>query len=404
LKLKAIMLALRASRRSEGIKLLESVGKSSPLSDAEQFILARAYFAEGLVEKYQTLMLKVLGAPLKNPQHLMHFIDFLIGRQELDRAELWLGELDRLAPQLPSAIFQKARILELRNRKPELLALLLERGRQFPDEIASMGALLERFGFGKEAEVAYKDFIARDPSQPERMLALAAFLARQDRPKEAVALLDQAWTTCRPEAVAGTALPLYIAPSADPEIRRRVESWIADAIQKSPGSADWLRTKLANIYCMQERYVEAEALYRQVLASDPENVETLSNLAWELALRDPAKSREALGLVDRAIKRAGRTSVLVNARAVALIRSGELERAASELRDAQAADPKNPSLALHLAWVYDEKGNVDEAQKAFAQAEEQGLKAQAASPLQRGIIERLRRKFATTPSSVSNSS
>ena len=80
------------------------------------------------------------------------------------------------------------------------------RGRDVPDQIGSVADLLNRYGFAKEAEEAYKAFIARDPSQPERVLALAQFLARQDRVAEAMEILKKAWTTCRPEQVAAAAL------------------------------------------------------------------------------------------------------------------------------------------------------------------------------------------------------
>ena len=69
-----------------------------------------------------------------------------------------------------------------------------------------MADLLSRYGFVKEAETAYKAFIARDPKQPERVLALAQFLARQDRVAEAMEILKKAWSTCRPEQVAIAAL------------------------------------------------------------------------------------------------------------------------------------------------------------------------------------------------------
>ena len=65
-----------------------------------------------------------------------------------------------------------------------------------------MAGLLDRFGFTGEAEAAYKAFMVRNPNEPERVLVLASFLARQDRTKEAVAILEEAWKTCRPEAVA----------------------------------------------------------------------------------------------------------------------------------------------------------------------------------------------------------
>ncbi|MGP0065145.1 MAG: tetratricopeptide repeat protein [Isosphaeraceae bacterium] len=403
-RLKAILLAVRTSRRGDAIKLLEPLDQSNQLGINEQFILARTYLAERLVDKYRRQMLKILGAGVKNPRHLVHFIDFLINHKELDPADHWLSELKQVAPQSLGLLEREARLLDLRGRRPELMDLLQARGRQAPEEIGVVAGLLERFGFAGEAESAYKAFIVRKPDEPERVLTLASFLARQDRTKEAVAILDEASRTCRPEAVAGASLMLFVAPSADEDVKRRVEAWIVEALRKSPSAAAALRPKLATIYSKQGRYDEAETLFRQILISEPDNVETLNNLAWVLAVREPGVPREALELVDRAIEKAGHLSTLVDTRAVALIRVGEADRAAQELRDAKRADPENVSLALHLAWAYQAAGKPDEAQKAFRLAEELGLKPESRAPLERDFIDRLRRQLNTTQRSLSNRS
>ncbi len=114
-----------------------------------------------------------------------------------------------------------------------------------------------------------------------------------------------------------------------------------------------------------------------------------------LALRDRGKAGEALALIDRAIDITGTTTTLVDTRAVALIRAGQLDRAARELRDAQALDPKNLSLTLHLAWACQEAGQTGAARKAFEQAQGLGLKPETRDPLERGIIARLRQQLMT---------
>ncbi len=401
LKLKAFLLATRTNSRGEAINLLEPLEAANQLGTADQFVLAQVHLAERLGDKYRAQMLKILGSGARDPRHLVHFVDFLIGRGELDQADRWLAELKKVAPpSLSLALLEReARLLQARKRDGELLALLQARGKQVPDEIGVVAGLLDRFGFAREAEASYKAFIARKPDQPERALALASFLARHDRTQEAVAILDFAWKTCRPELVAATSLPLYLAPSADAKLRRQVETWLTEAIGKSPAAAASLRPELATIYCMQKRYDDAELLLREILRSDPDQVKALNTLAWLLALRDGGKSGEALELINRAIDVEGATSSLVDTRAVALIRAGQLDQATHELRDAQAVDPKNVSLALHLAWAYQEAGNTDLARKAFQQAQELGLKLETRDPLERSMIDGLCRQLVTDQSS-----
>ena len=313
-KLKAVLLAMRTSGRGEAAKILEGLDSSKQLGTFEQFILAQLFRGERLDEKYRNLMLKILDSKARNPNHLSHFISFLIDRDELDQADQRLAELRQVEPRGLRALELEARLLKARYRDSELHTLLEARGRAAPDQIGNVAVLLDRYGFTKQAEDAYRAYIARNPKEPERTLVLAPFLARANRLEEAVEVLKKAWKTCRPEAVATTALALYDVPSADGVLEHQVEAWLSEAIQKSPSAAPFLQPKLANIYWKQGRSDQSEALLRQVLASDPDNVEALNSLAWELALRDPGKANEAVELVNRAIEKVGASSALVDTR------------------------------------------------------------------------------------------
>src|SRR5262249_2908554 len=150
-----------------------------------------------------------------------------------------------------------ARLLDLRKRRPELLALLEARGRDVPDQIGAVADLLGRYGFAKEAEGAYKAFAAVEPKQPERVLALAAFLIRQDRVAEGISILKDARKTCRPEQVAAAALPLFGARSTGEAERQLVEIWVADAVHSQPDAVG-MATKLGAIWIHRGKYDEAE--------------------------------------------------------------------------------------------------------------------------------------------------
>jgi len=184
-------------------------------------------------------------------------------------------------------------------------------------------------------------------------------------------------------------LALYDAPSANEDQRRQVEAWVSAAIQKRPELLG-LSARLGAIWIRQGRFDDAEALYRRILGSGPDNVEALNGLAWLLAMRDHGKTQEALELIDRAIDGGGRAPSLVDTRAVVLIRSGQLDRAIQDLSNAQNADPRNPSLALHLAWAFQTVGKTEEARKAFQQAEKLGWKPEKSDPLERSFMDKLR--------------
>jgi cellulose synthase operon protein C len=391
--LKATILALRPGRQGEAIAILERLAGANRLGVNERFLLAQLYLGQRAEQKYQDQMRKLLDLKPRNPQHLVHLVTHEIDRNQLDQADRWLAELKQADPRGLPALELAARLLDLRKRRPELLALLEAHGRDVPDQIGAVADLLNRYGFAKEAEAAHKAFAVRDPSQSERSLALAQFLGGQDRVPEAMEILKKAWSTCRPDQVAIAALPLYDAPSVGEAEKRQIEAWVSTAVQKRP-DAILLASKLGLIEIRQGRFDQAEALFRRVLAGNPDHTDALNNLAWLLALRDQGKAPEALELINHAIDVRGAIPTLVDTRAVVLIRAGQLDQAVDELSSARASNARNPSFALHLAWAYHARGQSDRARAQLREAEKLGLRAGRLDPLELAIFQRLRKELS----------
>jgi tetratricopeptide (TPR) repeat protein len=391
--LKAAIFAQRPDGRGEAIKILEQAALADRLGAKEQFMLAQLYLNQHNEQKYKDEMLKLLNLKVRSPQHVAHFTNYWISRNEPDQADRWLIELRRIDPDGVVTLQLEARLLDLTKRKSELLALLEARGRQIPDQIGQVADLMNRYGFAAQAEGAYKAFIAQDTRQPERVLALAQFLAGQDRVTEAMDILKNAWEKCRPEQVVAASLLLYDAPSAKEPEKRQIEEWLADAVAKRPELIS-LALKLGVIRVRQGRFDEAERLFRQGLAADADNPDALNGLAWLLALKDASKTQEALRLIDRAIEVQGPTSSLLDTRAVVLIRAQQPARAVQDLREVQRLDPRKPSSALHLAWAYQTLGRVAEARSSFLKAGELGWRVANSDPLERGFVEKLQRDLS----------
>jgi tetratricopeptide (TPR) repeat protein len=386
---KATVLAARPARRREAIGMLERLAATNRLADAPRFLLAQLHLGQGEASKYEDEMRGLLDRKDKDPRHLLHFANHWIDRNQLDQAERWLAELKQADPPSLPALGLEARLLDSKKRRPELLKLLEARGRDVPDQIGAVAELLDRYGFVKEAEAAYKAFIARDPKQPERALALGTFLGRHERPVEAMEIFKQAWTTCRPERVALAALPIYAAHSTDETQKRQIEAWVAGAAQKRPDVVR-LVSNLGVIYIQRGRFREAEDLLRKARESQPDNPDVLNSLAWLLALREGGKAEDALPLINHAIDiTEGAVPALLDTRAVVLIRSGQLDQALRELDRARRGDPKNPNYVLHQAWALREQGKTDEARKALKESKELGWTIAKSDPLERTFINKL---------------
>ncbi len=98
-RLKATVLALRPSRRDEAVKILEQLGGANLLDANDRFLLAQLYLGQREEQKYQDEMFRLLNLKVRSPQHLAHFVNYWIDRNQLDQADRWLAELKKAEPQ-----------------------------------------------------------------------------------------------------------------------------------------------------------------------------------------------------------------------------------------------------------------------------------------------------------------
>ncbi len=256
-----------------------------------------------------------------------------------------------------------------------------------------VGAVLfDRFGLVKEAEQAYRADVARKPIEAARVLALIEFLARHDRPREALDLCEPEVGTWRPEAVAQASLAIYKAKSVTEPQRRKVEAWVQEMLQQQPDNVV-LNTKLADLRTLQGNYTESEAIYRRSLGANRDNVEALNNLAWQLALREDTPG-EALKLVDRALDVAGPNPTLLNTRAVILMQLSQGDLAIKALREAVRSQPDKPTYYFHLARAYQMTKSPSDAREALERSRVLGLTEEIVDPLERGTFRKLSREIA----------
>src|SRR5437868_2352717 len=94
-----------------------------------------------------------------------------------------------------------------------------------------------------------------------------------------------------------TRLPARVRPPCG------LEAWLNGALAQKPHTPAFL-ILLGNLRERQERYADAEALYRRVIEGDPHQIEALNALAYLLALQG-VKAAEARELVQRALDRGG---------------------------------------------------------------------------------------------------
>jgi cellulose synthase operon protein C len=249
--------------------------------------------------------------------------------------------------------------------------------------------LLEELGQYAAAEEMMRKYVSQ-ARQPQASLVLAGFLGRRNRLSEALDLCEKAWGSSPPEIVAAAVVSVLYAVSVDDSQCQRAARSVERELTKMPSNAGLL-FQLGNIRSLEGRYQEAEALYRDSYARDPNNSGPLANLAWLLARRD-GKGSEAVEIIARAILLDGPTPDLLDTRGIAYLAIGRSDLAIKDLEDAVAVSPSGLKFA-HLAQAYLMANRRIDAGAALESAKAAGLRTENLTPLEnkacRGLLEEL---------------
>lgn len=391
----AVLLALVPGRRGEAIRELQSRDRVGSLDPEQRFLLVLLHLAENDREAAEALLLRLLGGEgrWKDPRHLAVMVGLQIDGGKLKEAGRWLAELKSRGPADAGLIALEGRLLRAQKRESELLSLIRNYALSHPDQTAAVATLFDQFGFVKEAEEQYRQAVEAKPADPQRLALLLGFLGRKHHMAEALALWERTSRGLAVETAAELGTAIVAMPSATDAQRQQVEAWLVQALKARPASR-LLQLKLAYVRMSQGRFDEAQDLYRQILASNPDEPEALNNLAILLAFQDdPGKRDEAAERIDRAIAVAGAVPPLLDTRATVHLRRGQPQKAFADLRQALAADPRSSIFHFHLAQAYHQSGDDAEAKKAFDQAERLGLSREKVDRMERDEYDRLRRKL-----------
>ncbi|MHC5538669.1 tetratricopeptide repeat protein [Singulisphaera rosea] len=187
--------------------------------------------------------------------------------------------------------------------------------------------------------------------------------------------------------------------SGDREGRLAVDQ-VSKAIAKTPTSTPLLvRSAMLNDACGHPK--EAESLYRRALELDPKNAVTLNNLAWHVAIHG-GNVEEALALIGRASQQVGFPPELLDTRAIALLESGRVDQAISDL-ESSLAIRTTPSRYFHLARAQIRAKRMDDARRSLSKANELGLDPHSLLPAERVLLDHLAREVQESESASTKS-
>ena len=398
-RVKATVLASypQRERRQEAIQLFESLLQTGESSSAEdRFALAQLYLAQEDWPKANEQFRSLLASETTEPRYLSAYVGALLLRKEFHEAELWLNRLEDVAPDEFSTVALRAEALFQRGQFDQVIACLKGFAEepdlepyQRAEQSHLVGARFEEYAqrlrnteqessasrFDQEAEATYRALAER---HPEQELPLAAFLGREGRVDEALEVVEREWARSDLTAVVRT-LPLLVVKSEHREQLQRVEKILLAALEKHERSNELLMI-MAEVLTRQDRYEQTEAIYREVLRKNGDDVVAMNNLAVFLALRG-THGDESLELINRAIEIAGPVSALLDSRAMVYLAMSRPRLALADLEKAIADTPR-PTRHFHRAQAYHQLGQDTAAAEAFNEAERLDLRAEVLYPLE----------------------
>ncbi len=445
LRAEAILLSSHPQRkkRLEGRALLEKVVKESPQATPDdRFVLAQMYMADGDVVNAARHMRTLLASRGDDPRYLRAFVAFLLDQGQVVEADTWQNRLEKIAPDAFPTLALRTRILTLQGRYEEAIQRLREFAEKetntsspvdAPSEVSNdtssqglsgtedglseeqsskvqqlrwalagdrlefLGRVLERSGkqleanlFYEEAEKLYRKFVEKNP---DARLLLASFLARRGKLNEGLELLEASWESSDVALVRAVAQLFIALPAIDQVTVQRVQAIVEKACERHQRPLSLLMV-LGDMYGIQGRFAECEAVYREILQRAPKNVIALNNLAAMLAMQG-TRLDEAEKLVQTAIDLAGPVGNLIDTQAMVLIARKKPNEALKVLAGAIEDEP-NPILFFRQAQAYQMLNKPELAAQAFEEAVKRGLTRESLHPVERKSFEGLQNWISQT--------
>jgi cellulose synthase operon protein C len=450
-RFQAMLLARRGgeSNLEKAVGILKALAaQGGDSEDSDRLMLASLYERQAQValrsedvkkhlESAEAIHISLCSRTDVQPQHLLSFAQFLMRQQRQEYVGPWLDKLDKLlsaaGKPAPGVMAEYVR-LRLAEGKPELAERWLTRlEKQQPDAwatIALRARLLEAKGSAADAEIYIEQTANRllaERTEPGAKLAvlegigalyvsmkrhdlaepwyrqlyqanpagfelLAGVLAEQGRMSEAVALCEEAMTRTRSSRPALVTITLLTIHRAEASAVQAAERLLADARQRHPKDAQLL-TAIATLRIVRDDIPKAIELYREVIRLSPRDVVALNNLATLLS-EQPEHRKEALELIERAIKIVGHEPGLLDTKGTILIFDGRPEDAVDFLKAATRDQDADPRYRFHLALAYRDLKEVDAAKGELEAALARDLEKQILTPTEQELLQNLRAELS----------
>ena len=250
---------------------------------------------------------------------------------------------------------------------PRAVALARERLEAQPTDVAARLVLARAEAALGRFDAAFEGFrealrlAPRDPDALYYVGVTAGVLAQLEYER----LLALAPESARAHQLLGESYEAQgRAQEAEAEFEAALEA-NPDSVEVLVALGDLARSDLAQ---SKERFAEARAYYSRATERAPDNYDALYGLGACEAFA--GKHAKAATLFHRAVRVAPDSAPAHLGLGISLLQTGEAARAATELEAAVGLEPRMREAHYHLGRAYQTLGRSQEAQAAFARAQE----------------------------------
>lgn len=384
-------LLLRAKDETKAEEVLEEALSRDPNFTDALILRAALAFRQGKAAEAEHYYRRALALDPDDPDALMGLARLYLELRRFDQARELLVKVRRVLAQHPDlAAGAEAEVVE-EQAALELVARAYDRALPFLRELAKSPlsrrglALWAEYFRGQERWEEGLAFlrqvqVAQQPPTASLLRALQAeFLLGAGKREEAVAELA---------ALVGGEVEearLAVGAALRSKLYEDAIVWARQALQRFPNDGE-LTFSLAASLERSKQFAEAEKVFRQLLAADPDNAPALNYLGYMFADRGENLA-EAKALIEKAVALDPLSGAYLDSLGWVYFRLGDLDRAEKYLTEAVALEPFDATVHEHLGDLFQARGQIERARAYWQRALE--LK-----PDEEGQEERIKAKLA----------
>lgn len=230
------------------------------------------------------------------------------------------------------------------------------------------GSILNAYGNHEAARTIFSKIPPNSPYFEQAQIEIAASLAAEDRPDEAIALLRSAVRADRKSEEMRLTLAGLFAEQGRFSDAVSIASEAIALLSANPPDDAW-RFHIGRAAALIElkRWSEAQSDLKRAVEIAPEEPTTLNYLGYSWAERGE-NLEEAFQLIEKAVALAPNSGAIIDSLGWAHYQLGRYEEALPHLEKAASLEPADPTITDHLGDVYARLGRMIEAEYQWRRA------------------------------------